>query len=183
MKVNVLTRIARNEKVDRVVQWAAKESVKVNKENKHIKIDKESQQVTVTNLQTLKKHLPPILAACFTSYYIANTVVSKKIPEKRKPIFITNHILTGIIGIAGGYALTDWVKRFSKTLGERFEKINAEIPEKDIIVKGLKSMVPLLAFAFTVRFLGPVIATPLADKVYNFLIKHNLLKTSQNKQK
>jgi len=172
MKVSILTRIARNEKVDRVVHWAASDSGKFNKNNE-----------SITNLQILKKHLPPLLAACFTSYYIANTAISKKIPEERKPIFITNHVLTGIIGITGGYALNDWVDRFSEALTKRFEKVNTEIPEKDIIGKGLKSMVPLLAFAFTVRFLGPVIATPLADKTYNFLVKHNILKAEQNKQK
>jgi|GEM_PF-5342403 len=171
MKVSILTTIAKNKKVDRIVQWTAKDSGKLNKDNKPI-----------TNLQTLKKILPPVAVAWYTGFYIVNTATSKKIPEERKPIFITNHILTGILGIAGGYVLSDGIDRFSKTLINRFEKINTQISEKNIVIKGLNSMVPLFAYVFTVRFLAPIIATPLADKVYNFLVKNNLLKTEQDKK-
>lgn len=136
------------------------------------------------NLVTLKRHLPAIVATWISAFYVLNTYQSKKIPEERKTPFAINTTICSIIGIIGGYAMEPGVERFVKALAERMEKVlpNLEKKELGLIKEGLAASVPLFLFTFTFRFLGPVIATPLADKINKFLIKHGYIKDPEAKK-
>lgn len=60
---------------------------------------------------------------------------------------------------------------------ENFVKLAQGHSEKITTLKGgIGLMMGLFAFTFVFRYLGPVIATPVADKVNKFLIKHNIIK-------
>lgn len=60
---------------------------------------------------------------------------------------------------------------------ENFVKLAQGHSEKITTLKGgIGLMIGLFAFTFVFRYLGPVIATPVADKVNKFLIKHNIIK-------
>ena len=60
---------------------------------------------------------------------------------------------------------------------ENFVKLAQNHSEKITTLKGgIGLMIGLFAFTFVFRYLGPVVATPAADKVNKFLIKHNIIK-------
>ena len=133
------------------------------------------------NLDKLQKHLPAIEGMWISLFYVLNTMSSKKIPDERKTPLAINSLFSGIFGAAGGYVLTDRVFKLSKIMQERAEIIYKADPAKlATIQKGLKAVVPLFAFTFVFRYLSPVIATPIADKINKFLIKHKIIKDPAN---
>ena len=132
------------------------------------------------NLGILKKHLPAAIGIWMTSFYAVNNLASKKIPSERKPTLLINDIITCAIGVLGGYAISDGIFRFQRAVVDRF---NAEIAKtvanpgkRAMLTKGLSSIIPLVAFTMTFRYIGPVLATPLADKVTKFLVKKGWMK-------
>ena len=125
---------------------------------------------------TLQRHMPAALGTWMAGFYVINNLKSNNIPQERKtPLLINDLICTGI-SVAGGYAISNQIYRFSDELLKRFDKVLANNPQKAALKSGLKAMVPLVAFSFAFRFLGPIIATPLADKVNKFLIKKGYIK-------
>lgn len=136
-------------------------------------------------LPVLKKHLPALSGAWITGLYILNTHNSKKISDERKLPLQINNIFCGLIGILGGYSLSPIVRTFIKSVEEKLihQLPTMELGEQVLLKKGINSMVPLFVFAFTFRFLAPVVATPIADKVSNFLIKHGYIKDPKTHEK
>lgn len=136
------------------------------------------------NLATLQKHLPAIEGLWISLFYVINTMKSKGIPKERKAPLAINSVLTGIFGATGGYLLTKQIFKLSAFMQKRAAVIYQTDPAKlEIILKGLKAVVPLFAFTFVFRYLGPVIATPLADKANKYLIKHKLIKDPKASEK
>jgi len=147
-----------------------------------------SQEITtksgekILRLNKLQKHLPGILGLWITGFYAQSILNNKDIPKERKtPLFI-NNLFCGAVGVSAGYGVKAAINKFEERFIPRFEKVLQKqgLPPKDIekLSKvGLHhSLIPLLAFSFAFRYLAPVIATPLADKVNKFLIKHDLIK-------
>lgn len=154
--MSILTGIANNSAVKGAVNWAAKDGAK--------------------NLGTLKNHLPAVMGIYMTSFYAINNLSSDKIPKERKIPLLINDIICCAFGTFGGYLLSDGIFTFQRALATRFEKVVADHPKKLVMSKGLKSIVPLLAFTFMFRYIGPVFAVPLADKITKGLIKHGVIK-------
>ncbi|OGH95689.1 MAG: hypothetical protein A2039_06055 [Candidatus Melainabacteria bacterium GWA2_34_9] len=136
----------------------------------------------ILRLNKLQKHLPGILGLWITGFYAQSILNNKDIPKERKtPLFI-NNLFCGAVGVSAGYAVKEAINKFEKPFIPRFEKVLEKqglSPDKieKLSKVGLHhSLIPLLAFSFAFRYLAPVIATPLADKVNKFLVKHNLIK-------
>lgn len=129
------------------------------------------------NLAKLQKHLPAIEGMWISLFYVLNTMASKGIPKERKAPLAINSVLTGIFGATGGYLLTTQIFKLSSFMQKRAAVIYQADPAKlATIEKGMKAVVPLFAFTFVFRYVGPVLATPLADKINKYLIKHKLIK-------
>lgn len=143
-------------------------------------------ELILPKLNKLKKHLPGILGLWLTGFYAQSILNNKDIPKERKtPLFI-NNLFCGAFGTFAGYYVAAAMNKFNNHFVPRFEKVleKQKIPTERITdLKGAlkRSLIPLVAFTFAFRYLAPVIATPLADKVNKFLIKHNLIKDPNSK--
>ena len=141
----------------------------------------------ILRLNKLQKHLPGVLGLWITGFYAQSILNNKDIPKERKtPLFI-NNLFCGAVGVSAGYGVKAAINKFEERFIPRFEKVLEKqglSPDKieKLSKVGLHhSLIPLLAFSFAFRYLAPVIATPLADKVNKFLIKHDLIKGSKPK--
>lgn len=149
----------------------------------------------------LKKHLPNALAVYITGIQGINIIKSKDIPKERKtPLFI-NLLFGSVFSLTGSYMLCNSIQNFKNSVIDKFEdvinfkekKISNNLAQKirriyyteknilniDKVNKmkgGLNAAVPIIIAALMFRFIGPVIATPVADKVNNFLIKKGYIK-------
>jgi len=137
-------------------------------------------------LNVLQKHLPGILGLWTTAFYAQSILKNKDIPKERKTPLSINNLFCGAVGTAAGYYVVAAMKKFTQNFLPKFkevlkkQKLDAEKIGK--LTHAMEhSLIPLLAFSFAFRFLAPVIATPLANKVNNFLIKHDLIKDPKKK--
>ena len=146
-----------------------------------IKITKQEQ---IPNLKRLKTHLSAVFAAWFGILYNFCIYNEKGIPKERKNTLVINSTITTTLGIVIGYALDKMIDKPMNRWGDKFEKILDETygknsEKKVVILKGFRSMIPMLAFVFACRFIAPVIATPMADKVSKYLVKQKLIKNPE----
>lgn len=168
MKTGLLMSMYNYPLIRKAVDWAGKESAI------------QPELSSAGNLQALKKHLPAWVGIWYAGFYVLSILKSKDIPEDRKRPLVINSIFTGIVGALGGYALSGFIERFAGALEKRFEEIIAKNPEKILLKKGFKSVVPLFAFSAMFRYICPVISIYAADKINKFLLNHKSGKEPAN---
>lgn len=172
----VVTRFARLKSVDKFVKWSCKPYQKKDGE-------------MVTNFYRVKKHAPAAIGAWFAAFYVLNTLKSKEIPPERKTPLAINTVINDLFGMTFGYVLNNGIEKFMNAMQPVFEeaikdkKYKYALEQQKTLLQGFKAIVPLFAFTFSLRFMAPVMATPLADKVNKFLIKHNIIADPQKNQK
>lgn len=154
--MNVLTKFANTSAAQKAVKWASANNGK--------------------NLATLKKHLPGLMGVWMTSFYAVNNLKSDKIPRERKIPLLINDMICCAFGTGGGYLLSSGIFRFKDALMKRFSEVVKTNAKSPVLMKGMSSIVPLLAFTFMFRYIGPVFAVPLADKITKGLIKAGVIK-------
>lgn len=164
----VITKFARVKKVNQFVKWSCSPYQKKNGD-------------MATNFYRVKKHAPVVIGAWVASFYVLNTVKSKDIPSERKPPLIISTVITDLFGMTFGYVLNSWIEDFMKVMEPVYkksiedEKLKYTLGQQKTLMQGFKAIVPLFAFTLSLRFLAPVLATPIADKFNKFLIKHNII--------
>lgn len=123
-----------------------------------------------------KKDVIPTLAATtgilISGFYIYNTSKSKKIEEEqKKPLMINMALVTTMSTIAGLFinkAADTKIDQFT----EYFKKQNKGKLDKDTFdfcKKGIRPAAALLIFTAIYRYIAPVIATPMANKISSML--------------
>ena len=157
--------------MQKAVKWAVKDATRV-RNNKIVNI-LDGNGNPVSNLTVAKKHIQAGIGAAYTLLYFINGYRSKDIPPDRKRTLLINSTLCGIFGIAGGYALSGILDSAKDKIAKTFDKVIVDHPQKELLRKGFVSIVPLLGFTLIFRYFAPVIATPMADKISKFIVKHN----------
>ena len=192
--MNVITKIANSNCMKNRV-------IKILVENKTVTVAgfengiKKTQTVPVSNLKRLKVHLSAVFAAWFGILYNICIYKGNGVPKERKNTLVINNTITTFLGVVIGYGLDKMLdkpmEKWSAKLGKILDEVYKETPQmikediekmqdkKAVIAKGFKSMIPMLAFVFACRFVAPVIATPMADIVNKFLVKHKLIKNPE----
>lgn len=154
MKITPIKSLYESSPVKSAVEWAVKDS----------------------NLSKLKANIPAIQGVWIAGFYVTNTLKSKDIPEERKTPLAINTIFTTACGTIGGYTISKPINKFIDALYNRFNLAVTENKDKKTLIKGMKSIVPLVSFALAYRYLAPVLATPAAAKINKYLIAHNIIK-------
>jgi hypothetical protein len=137
------------------------------------------------NLAMAKKWMPGIFGLWISGFYVLNNLKSKKIPQERKTPLLINDVITTTFGFVGGLVLSEKIFKFKDAMLKNFEKANSALKpaELNILKAGLATLIPLVAFTFMFRYIGPVIATPLADKVNKFLINKGIIEDPEKAKK
>lgn len=160
MRVNVLKYIANTKTMNRFQNWAVKECPM-----------KKNTSQTLTNYAKLQKIYPAsfaLFAGLVQGIFIYK---SKDMPKERKIPLILNLANNDVIALVGGALLNKPADKFLEKMMERANVIYKDNPNKAIFINGMKTAVPFFVTAVLFKYIGPVLATPLADKCNRFLVK------------
>lgn len=145
-------------------------------------VDKSGKEKNKYTSSFLHKHLPEIVAVWGTSLYITRTLGNDKIEKDRKPTLCLN------MGIVAAFStfVGNLIKKAVKPLEDNLAKKHEELMGKKVNynIKGawnLAFKIATVTLAF--RYLGPVFATPAADKLTKFLQNKGIIKKPEEKSK
>lgn len=204
--VKPISKLSEKKWVQNFTKWAEKDdNYKTTTKNilladgktiKKIKVSKH-----VNNIDKLQTIGMVGLSVFLDNLYIARTLKSKKIEKDRKNTLAINQAITMVLSFVGALALDNAlfgaVGKIKDKFGEvadktfKLENEQLKINGKTILKKctagtkknlinniktGIGIMNKTLVIAIVYRFLAPVVATPLADKVTKFAKKQGLMK-------
>ena len=152
--------------MQKAIDWATKETINSKGEK-------------TLNFRKIEKWNPIVFGPYIAMFYILNAFRSKEIPAKRKKFYAINITPLTALGLAAGQILNKAIDPLLKTADE----ILITHPDKKMLRDGLHAGVPLLTFALTLRYLAPVVSTPISQGINKFLVKHNFIKDTESTKK
>lgn len=128
-----------------------------------------------TNTGNVAQHTTAAVSALLTTFYITETAKSKKIEEEQKLPLMLNQGIVTVMSIVAGYLVDNSLNKSYDKFINTFMHVNKGIireSEKAISqsgkidwAQGLKYAKTLMIFGLIYRFVAPVIATPIANKL------------------
>lgn len=171
MSIRIHEKIANTNTMKSIVKWADPSN---------------ASETTKTSFNKLQKHWPE--AFMLLTAGVGQTWViykSDDMPKKRRIPLIINNIITCSISILGGLITDKYTERFKDKLIKRASVVFAEKDSKYIetMQNGVKTAVPVLISALLYKYIGPVIATPITDKVNKYLVKKGMIDYSKDEKR
>ncbi len=130
---------------------------------------------------SIENHEMAVAGTIVSSFYVINTLKSKKIEEERKGPLIYNSIISWAIATTGAYSVDKLLNKHLKNFENNYKKANANEANLDKQLRGIKIMKSALIFGMMYRWVTPWISTLLAEKIWNKKIHKNEKKTAVNK--
>ena len=163
---NGLTKLANTNRMKRCADWGERLSFK--------------RDIFGKNLNNFEGRLFPLVTLAYpiwlSGFYVVSNLTSKKIPKERKIPLAINDTIVVAFSTAVALTVQKTFEAFQAGLITRLSDVVKDKAKAKNLAGGIKQMVGIAAFTFVFRYLGPVIATPLADKVNNYLVKKGLIK-------
>ena len=114
-------------------------------------------------------HLLVMDSALISGTYMIRTAKNKKIPKDQKPAMLINDALVWGFSTTCTYLLDSKLNNLAEKTIDKFVKANKGsthvMEHLDDYVKGIKNIKSLVIAGFIYRYVGPVIMTPLANKI------------------
>lgn len=115
-------------------------------------------------------HIMVAESVLLSGFYMINTLRNKKIKKEQKPQMLINDTLTLGVSSAGAYLLDDKVNKVVSNISENFIKKHPDfygndIAKVDAFKSGMGKLKTIVVFGLIYRYLGPVIITPIANKL------------------
>lgn len=132
------------------------------------------------NYKKLQKYYPT--AFMLLTVGVAQTGVilaSDDMPKKRRIPLALNNTINCLISLAGGIITDKYVDKLTDTFVKRAEA-TLICKEKEQVIKGIGRAIPILASGLLYKYIGPVIATPLTDKVNKYLVRKGIIDYSKD---
>lgn len=159
MSIRIHQGLANSNSVKKFVNWATKNDA--------------------ANYKKLQKYYPT--AFMLLTIGIGQTgfiLASDDMPKKRRIPLALNNTINCIISLAGGIITDKYVDKLTDTFVKRAEA-TLVCKEKEQVIKGIGRGIPILVSGLLYKYIGPVLATPLTDKVNKFLEKHKMVDYSK----
>lgn len=169
MRTSIITSIANTKTVKRVVSSLEQNSKKVLSDGS-----------LASRYMLAQDYLPTILNTWIYSIQAVYTMKSKDIPEDRKLPLALNIVLGEVFSIIGDILVAGQKDKWKDAIVKKFSKV---IKDDSKLLNGLNTAVPIVLSLMMFRFVGPIIATPVADKLNDFLIKKGIAKKPGSKEK
>ena len=119
-------------------------------------------------------HLLVLDSALISGTYMLRTMKNKKIDKEQKPAMLINDALVWGFSTSCTYLLDNKLNNLAEKTIDRFVKANkgsAHVMDHlDDYVKGIKNIKSLVIAGFIYRYVGPVIMTPIANKISKALV-------------
>lgn len=132
------------------------------------------------NFKKLEKYYPT--AFMLLTIGVGQTGVilaSDDMPKKRRIPLALNNTINCLISLAGGLITAKYTTQLKDTFVKRAENVIVS-NEKEQIIKGIRKTVPILVSGILYKYIGPVLATPLTDKLNKYLVKHKMVDYSKD---
>lgn len=162
MNIGIHGRIANTNTMKRFVGWATKNNS--------------------TNYKKLEKYYPT--AFMLLTIGVGQTGVilaSDDMPKKRRIPLALNNTINCLISLIGGLITAKHSAKLVDIFKKRAEVIVVN-KEKEQIIKGINKAIPILVSGILYKYIGPVLATPITDKVNKFLVKKGWVDYSKEKR-
>lgn len=172
MNLSILKRIANTKTVNRFEKWALKESPLKNNPAKRVSNYEKLQQIYPISAMTF--------GAVVQSLFLYK---EKDMPKERRIPLALNNLINAVISIPGGILISKPINKYMDKVLERANVLYEHHPNKANLINGIKTAVPFIVPALLFRYVGAVLATPLADKANNFLVKKGLVDYSKEGQR
>jgi len=115
----------------------------------------------------IENHVMAASGTIVSSFYVINTLKSKKIEEERKGPLIYNSIISWALATSGGYTVDKLLNKYLKKFEANYKKVNAGDKNLEKQLRGIKIVKSALIFGMMYRWVTPWISTILAEKVWN----------------
>lgn len=164
MSIRIHETIANTKTMQRVVKWA---------------VPKGASETTKTSFDKLQKHWPTafmlLTAGAGQTWVIYK---SDDMPKKRRIPLIINNVITCSLSVLGAILIDKRTEKLKNKFIERAGVLFKD-KQKELMQNGIKVTVPLLVSSLLYKYIGPVLATPVTDKVNKFLEKHKMVDYSK----
>lgn len=168
-----MNQLANAGKMKKFAEWGANNSSKVDLLNKPI-----------SNLNAkVVPAMSALLPIWISSFYVYSNIKSDKIPKERKTPLLINDIIICAFSTVAGFTVSKLFDAMKTTMNNNLKTVVKEAKDIARLQQGIKQMMAIAAFTLVFRYLGPVIATPLADKVNTFLIKKGYIEDPEKAKK
>lgn len=164
---------ARSDKMNKVAEWGAKTSNQVDI------LGKPLNNFNATVVPKMSALLPIWISA----FYVYSNLTSDKIPQERKVPLLINDVIICAFSTAAGMTVAKLFDAMKTGMIENMKTVISDPAKLKLLEGGIKQMMAIGAFTLVFRYLGPVIATPLADKVTKLLVKWNVIKDPEATKK
>lgn len=99
--------------------------------------------------------------------------------KKRAKTLVLNQVMVTGLSTLGAYTINDWLGDKTKKLGYKFREANQGNPKLATYMKGFDIAKGLLIFSLMYRYVAPVVVTPLASKIGNYIFGKDEKKAAQ----
>ena len=122
--------------------------------------------------------VPHLIAAeslWLSGFYMQQTAKSKKIEKDQKLPMIINQGITAVLCTIGAYKLDGVINKKLDKFKEVYKRMNPQLEEKVMNrrLMGIRLLGPIVIFTTIYRFIGPVVVTPIANKISELIEPHN----------
>lgn len=166
MSIKIHNTIAKANTMQRVIKWA---------------VPNGASEITKTNYDKLKKIYPT--AFMLLTIGVAQTgmiLASDDMPKERRIPMALNNVINCVISFLGGVATDKYFEKLKNQFMDRAKIVIKDEKHAKTMVNGIDTAVPVLVSAFLYKYIGQVIATPVADKVNKYLVKHKMVDYSKD---
>lgn len=110
-----------------------------------------------------------------SGFYMQQTAKSKTIEKDQKLPMILNQGITALLCTWGAYKLDGLINKKLDKFKNVYQRMNPSM-EKEVMNRrlvGIRLLGPIVIFTTIYRFVGPVIVTPIANKISEWIEPHN----------
>ena len=128
---------------------------------------------------SVESHVMAISGTIVSTFYVINTLISKKIEESRKEPLIYNSIISWALANAGAYTIDGMLNKKIKSFEKHYKEVNKNDANLDKQLRGIKIVKSALIFGMMYRWVTPWISTILAEKVWNKKLQKKGIKKAE----
>ena len=116
-------------------------------------------------------HLIAAESLWLSGFYMQQTAKSKTIEKDQKLPMILNQGITAVLCTIGAYKLDGVINKKLDKYKDVYKRMNPQLEEKVMNrrLTGIRLLGPIVIFTTIYRFVGPVIVTPIANKISEWL--------------
>ena len=145
--------------------------MKIIATNKYVRKLIDRTQSSPIFYKKLNNNLPILETTIATACYSGAIEQNKTIEKDRKPAMHYQNWICGASGIIFGASLNKIIDKYKTSICNNLEN-KTNIYKLHNVIKGVQVAVPLIIFSTFLRFIAPVLSTPISTHIERIRLKH-----------